>query len=287
MAVSLPEYDVAFENEAYVRDRSVSADGEFVVVKDIILPVRYTQPSENDVVAHLREKAKALGGAGAIVLTDGRRVMTDRRSALERAIINLPEKIRRDISEGDEECLKFIRVNTDAPALKEGELPRGYVNIKYGVLPTNLVDENKVKGNVSSSRWFLAALNDDDVREAGFGIKFNINILLNGGRLPDKDEIDILMKHGVYSSRTFDVNRPYPLDRMQEIIDAVYQGMPRAEDIEQLRDASEGVLEESSLSPIIALHTMVRKKVEQAKSQEDEMRRIAKNGRFHGSNGSS
>ena len=112
MVIALPEYVVAFENEAYVRDRSVNVKGEFFVVKDVILPVRYVQSNEDEVVAHLREKVTELEGVGEIALSDGRRAVFGKRSALEKAILGLPDKIRRDIRTGDEACVKFIRNNT-------------------------------------------------------------------------------------------------------------------------------------------------------------------------------
>src|SRR3989344_3582007 len=145
MAVELGEFKSIIENKVFARDiygEAVSSGGngqsKKVLIKAVILPRRYTEPTEEQVVAYLQEKVRAIEPSASLVLPDGMREHLE-KSELERAILEFPKQIRGHIINGDEDCMTFVRANTSAYVLKSGESPRKYLHVRYGLIPDSTI----------------------------------------------------------------------------------------------------------------------------------------------------
>lgn len=253
MVVTFPEYETVFENAVYVRDFLIFRDkGEPLLNKKVLIPIRYTEPSEDDVVAYLQKKAEEITGASRLVLLDGSR-MTVGSNPLEEVLSAFPDQVKMDLRTGGRGIFQFIRDHTPAPNIKDGESHRQYLHVKYGVLPQSLIKTNQDAGKIENAEWFDVALSSDELKAAGFGEKFSMRLAYDHG-LPKQEEISVLLKHGTRISKSLQIDKSYSLQDAQEVMDALYLALADEEEFMQLRNASQKVLEECSLPPLLELH---------------------------------
>ncbi len=226
MTIQSPGYKPIFDNAVYVKDKEITEDGQQMLLKCLILPKKYTAATEDQVVEYLRQKAGELAGA-SLALPDG---CVSHKSLLEKVIQDLPEEIKTDLRTGDEPCIKFVRRHTPAPVLEDGESPDQYLHIRYGLLPAELITENQEGGAITDAGWYDTALSHDSLREMGLGERWHMEIWLYNGALPEKAEMDTLLKHGTYGSKTLDISRiHYNPEEVREVIEAIYTGLSKPE----------------------------------------------------------
>lgn len=269
MALELPEYTAVFENLAYTRRETVILNGDNPMgrksldLTKVVLPVRYTEPTEDEVVDYLRRKAEELKGP-KLILPNG---CNNNHGTLDDAIKNLPDKILTDLVNGDEACLKFVRNHTPAPVLKEGESPRQYVHVLYGVIPSVIIENYSQRGEIKSENWFKATLSNEGLQKDGFGQRWFAKILLYNGMLPNEDEMFTLIKHCVDNSRTLTVSRTnYNTAEVEDVINALYEGIyasnqgkpTQDHQIGELKDVSSEVLMQMAAMPVKAFHENVK-----------------------------
>lgn len=250
------------ENEVYANEFSLTSEtGKEVPIMRLILPRRYRESSENDVIDYLQKVAEKVEPFALLHLPGGSDNQVG-KSLLEKAVIALPDVVRRHIRTGDENCIEFIRGHTMARSLEDGETPREYLFVRYGLVPINVIDNNREAGNIKDASWYETALLNDELREMGLGEKFNVRILLQDYTLPAREEMEMLLRHGVHGSRTLEVSRTsYPLDRMNEVMDFLYHNFSTPEKIDRLNDISTKVLEELAFQPVMALHKKVKEAI--------------------------
>ncbi len=256
MVITLSMYDTVFENAVYTQDFMLMVQENPLLTKRVIILRRYTEPTEDQVVAYLQKKVEALDGKGRLVLLDGSR-LSEKGSALEAVLVALPDNVRNDIRTGNEDCITFIRDHTRAPKLKEGMPQRMYMHVKYGLLPSTLVEKNKEAGALEDAGWYDAALSHEGLQKAGFGEQFALKLAYDH-RLPPQEEINVLLKHGTRISRTLEVSKTYSPREAQEVVNALYGDLSNSEGIALLRDVSHDILEEHSLAPLLALYQNVQ-----------------------------
>jgi hypothetical protein len=253
MKIELPDYKTVFENQVYARDFEIPTPKGAINLRGIVLLKRYIEATENQVVEYLRKKAEQLQGAAALILPQG--VVRKDKSGLEKAIMALPDKVVRDIKSGDEECIRFLRGHTQAPNV---ENPGQYLHIKYGILTVDMVKANQERGTIQEPAWYNIALEHDELQENGLGKLWTVQLLLSEGNLPEKSDIDIMLKHRVHGSKTLEISRvQYDIKQVQGVIDAVYSGLNTPKQIAQLEDVSEKFLEQLAAQPIAELHKMI------------------------------
>jgi hypothetical protein len=253
MKIELPDYKTVFENQVYARDFETQTHEGAITLRGIVLLKRYTEATENQVVEYLRKKAAQLEGAASLILPEG--TVRKDKSGLEKVIVALPDKIIRDIKSGDEECIRFLRGHTSAPNV---EHPGQYLHIKYGILPADMVQVNQERGTIQEAAWYNAALEHDELKENKLGKMWTVQLLLPEGNLPEKADIDVMLRHRVHGSKTLEISRVrYDAKHVKGVIDAIYSGLNTTEKISQLEDVSEETLEQLAAQPIIEFHKMI------------------------------
>lgn len=271
MALELSGYIAVFENLAYTKRETVLLNGNHPIggksmdLTKVVMPVRYTEPTEDEVVDYLRKKAEELKGPKLVLPASCR---NNHNGTLDDAIKKLPDKVLGELVDGDEKRLEFVRNHTPASALKEGEVPRQYVHVLYGVVPSGIIENYSQRGEIKSDNWFKAALSNEKLQEDGFGQKWFAKILLYDGMLPNEDEMFVLINNCTDNSRTFVVSRTnYDTAEVGEVVNALYEGIyassdgkPRQDNkIMELKDVSDEVLVQMSAMSVKAFHEMVQK----------------------------
>ncbi len=234
------------------------------------MPRRFTEPTDDQIIAYLQTKSRALQEQNKLILPGN--FSSRDRSRLEDWIANLPEQVLTDISTGSEDCVNFLRNNTRIIPLKEGEQQRYFLNIRYGLIPHNLLKDQQ--DAELDYNWYDEALSNDELRKSGFGDRWQMNLLLTNRNLPDKEEIYVLIRHQTHESRTLYLSMyPYSIDEVTDVASAVYSIFDRY-DFERFYDISDKVLEKEALSPVIALHKMVQIDIERAKQRAELMKKL-------------
>ncbi len=254
MSVQLQGYKTVFPNEVYERDKVVRIkEGEPIETSEIVITRTYTTPTEDQVIDHLRNTAKEVEAIANLIIPQ--RLNDEERNPLEQLLIELPNACLRDIVNGDEGCMNYLRANT--PAL---DTSSQYLRTWYGLIPKKIIERHKDEISINGSNWYSAALSNDDLRKAGFGEKWSLRILLEDWKLPEKDAIDFLLNHGTHGSRTLDVSKTnYPVVEVRQFLDIIYTSFGDIENLKQLKDVSQDVLEECSIKPVRTLLENIRK----------------------------
>ena len=252
--ITFEGYNVVFENRVYSRSSSVRGANEEIEVYEVLIPVVFTEPHEEQVFNHIKRIVSQ--NQSALILPKGTK---SKKSPLEDMIAQLPEKVRMDIRSEDENIIRFIKGNTSAPKLREGELPNRYLQVLYGSLPTQLVRTNQDKGFIKDPEWYHDALSDNRINDMGFGEELTMKLLLEKDVLPVRKTINFLVKCETSMSRVLRINRiRYDQRKVADILKAVYSGITRPEDISQLNNFSDKLLEQMSMEPIIGLYQMIK-----------------------------
>ncbi len=270
MAIELQGYQTVFENAVYSRDGTVpDQEGKQHPIKYLILPKRFTDPSEDDVVANLRIKAEEIGFMADLTLPAS---VKKGETPLEQLITSLPSGVVADLRHGDSEIEKFIRNHTPAQRYEDGKKPQ-YVHISYGVLTKELIEAQQSQGFIKDSEWYVAALLHPEIQKMNLGQKWNLKLLLENGRLPERTDIDILLRHGVHGSRTLDINRTkYNVEEIKEVIDALCTTFSTPEQILQLPDVTSKVINELSIAALIQLHERIKEMIEEQSKSDGKGR---------------
>lgn len=258
MTLSLPEYRTVFDNMVYTRD-----DNNILIVGEktsglthIVMPSRYTVASEEKVINLLAATAGEVEGAASLIVLNPVQTV-ERKSPLETLIIKLPQEVRMHLRTKNEDLVKFLRQNTPAlPMPNVGELPT-YVSASYGIVSTEFIARNQA--NIDGVGWYSTILVHPQIQEAGHGEQWKLNLQLKDGQLHSKQDIDVLIRNGSSVADTFNVSRRrYDKQKVQEVVDALYNGLSSSNAVADLPDKSSEVLTEAALPALIALHENVR-----------------------------
>lgn len=269
MTLELQGYTAVFDNLVYTKREQVILNGDNPMggksadLTKVVLPVRFTEVTEDQVVDYLRKKAEELRGPKLVLPSS----CENHSGTLDDAIKKLPDQILSDLANEDEACLTFLRNNTPARALKEGETPKQYVHLMYGVLPSQIIEAYSQRGEIKDETWFKAALLHEQLQKDGFGQRWTARILLYDGMLPDEDEMFVLIRHCVDNSRTLIVNKVnYNVKEVEDVVNAFYEGVYALNNglatpnnqIGELRDASEDALKENVAGVVMKFHEMAK-----------------------------
>lgn len=273
MKINLPGYKSILDNVTYVKDIVVdSGDSNYIPAKSVIILAKFSEPSEDDVVDYIR-------GASLVVLNN--KDAKD-KSNLEGYLGKLPYNLVKGISLGERDYIDFIRINTVARSISGYDIPNKYLFIRYGLIARDYIEQNK--GNIKSPEWYLSTILDDD-SIVGMGERLQISLLLNENTLPRKDEIKVLLKHGVHSSKILELSVVnYNSKEVGNVVDAVYSGLLQRKNIDLLMDISDRVLEDLALRPIVELNDRLGDNDSDSIQEEHTIKFRATDDNKHGSN---
>lgn len=245
MAIELKGYNTIFQNAVYGKDEQMKVptrDGEKeITVIRVLMPVRFTQPTQEEVIKYIKTLADT---HTKIALPKG--FQKKGRTLAEALLINLPDQIVSDIKTQKEQCVEFITNATQMA--QQGK----YVNVTYGTIPLGLASSS-----IYTIEQYQNALSNPQLQMLNFGGELSIQIQLENDKLPDKKEVDTLLKHCTYGSKTLQV-RPSQYDQTKTagLVATLYEGLDGAK-INELRDISEQALDDVASIPLKALHEMI------------------------------
>lgn len=125
-------------SDVYVRDATLRGSEGLVALKEVVTLGRYTQPTEDQVFAHLQQKAKSLGVVKRLAVS-GATIPVE--SALEAALLQLPQRVLDDLGVGSLDCVQFVRNNIPVSNLRDGEKVKEYAQVCFGYMPPNIVSQ--------------------------------------------------------------------------------------------------------------------------------------------------
>jgi hypothetical protein len=136
-------------------------------------------------------------------------------------------------------------------------------------LTSSLIETNRERREIKDPSWYDTALSDPRILMMGFGTQYEIRLLYRD-TLPDKTDVDLMLKHGVHGSRTLNITSTgYSPETARGIMDAIYAGLAEPSAIESLPDIYDDVLKSYSFRPIAALHEgLHRAAVSQARAPQ-------------------
>ncbi len=253
MTITIPGYQKILPNQVYSQPTLVTdTDGEVVKLEKILVLTRYQQPSEQDVVDYLVNKANKVSGLTGI---DGKHLNTDLIVGL---ISRFPAQVQVDFRTKNEGLMQFLRDHTAAPRLGEDQERATYLSVDYGVLPRQIIDDNV--GSFQDLAGYEKSLIHPQIRGVGLGRKWKADLLYNKEGLPNRSELEVLLKHGVHESRTFSMSvTSYNLDDVKKVLDAVYEGVPR-DKIDSVTDVSDQKVAALAERPLLTLAQALTKK---------------------------
>ena len=277
MAFKLAGYHADLPNQVYSRQGKRVINfiraGMALPLTEIILPRRFKEVSEEDVVALLQRKASELEDLASSCFNNSNRSRLT-NNELEQAILCLPIRYIRYLAKGDEEFLDIIRKNVLAPRLEDERLAHQYLQVRYGLFPEPAITQKRKEGKLSNaSNYDFIFLQPPSIKifPNGLSIKdyigqhFSAQIRYDNG-FPLKDKINILVEQGVYRSNSLNVDLPdYNQEEVQDVLDTLYASNIGPESFSQLPDISGPKVEKAALqSVLLQLKKLAAKKHQNA-----------------------
>ena len=252
MNISFPDYSAIFENEVYHKEDLGTVNNQQVQVKHILILRRCRDITKDEVVSYLQQKAGEVDRVAALYIPVQHRT---EKTQLEQMLINLPQPKRAHLINGDKNYLDFVRQNTTAVDIKDGESISNYTIVSHGLVPSDLISKNKE--NLNDSNLYDLLISDPRLMNTGFGLNWKITLQLCRGILPDRNDVEFLMKHGTEISKTLAMygNLPYP-EEAKKVLDCIYKGLDSKEKIAKIKDVSNMLLEYRALESANALHKL-------------------------------
>ena len=179
MVLTLKEYTAIGERGLYVSSRREwrrISPKEAANVNRMISLKKYRIPSEDEVVDLIVGKAYELKRNPNKEEKEG-----SLESELKK-LNSIQEGILEDIRNRNAERIIFIRQNTIAPDVKDGER-KETIMIRYVVLPYQIADQIKeADGNINEEKVFM----DEKLKKLGLGHRGYLNLLLVKGLIPSR-----------------------------------------------------------------------------------------------------
>ncbi|MBS3116210.1 hypothetical protein J4421_01300 [Candidatus Woesearchaeota archaeon] len=132
-------YQQVEEGRLYVRP----AELEGVSIREVLISQTFIKPTEDAVIAYLSDKATEILP---------QRSLAPSASSKEVLVLNLDGLIRqlslptlKGLQKKEKEYTDFVRENTPASSLPEGEQPSRYVHVGYGIITEEVIALNKPK----------------------------------------------------------------------------------------------------------------------------------------------
>lgn len=233
MKIEIPNYRSVVENQIYSGEKQVK-QGE-LSWRDVIFLEKYTQPTEEQVINYLKKKAKSAKSLTGINLINRSQV-----SDLEVELLNFPIIIDH-ILKGDEGFIEYTHNKLRPHIFRDcNGQPSTYLSIRYGKAPPEMDSQKQIANGLTNRDKYLEFISNHEIIGRGFGLKWNLKLLLHNGLLPERAIIDFLMKHGTYGSRTFEIDPPsYSIEEVGGVLDDVYKSLSDPELSSLILDTSD------------------------------------------------
>ncbi|MBS3121528.1 hypothetical protein J4434_01425 [Candidatus Woesearchaeota archaeon] len=174
-------------------------------------------------------------------------------SELEQKVLEIPSEVRKRILDEEQEVITLVRQLTLAPTPDFKQSPN-YLYIKSGLLTLIYITEQSLKGNLKTMKDYESAFSDPELQKRRLGERVSIRIKLSNYALIPKNEVDVLVKHGMSGPEVapaFAVSSEfYDRDDVQDILDRVYEALPTPACVKELTDISKARLDELTLQPV-------------------------------------
>src|SRR3989338_6207754 len=240
MALQFPGYE-SLDKGVYVRD---SGTIEGIALKGVLKVERFVEVNEQAVVDYLQREAAVAFRKPNLILPGGMTAsFGSDTSDVQKALRALPSKVLNDLKSGQTDCIQFIRSNTPARALKEGEQPNHYVTIKYNIgIPAT------AEGKIDETTAQKILLSPQIINQHLF-----LRYTLDGENLPPRETMNHLLRRGTWGDPQVIIDPArYDCSLALELQATVYDALKTA-GVEDLPNISQKVLESVSLPPIETL----------------------------------
>ncbi len=251
MTIELPGFENIYNGAVYARPI-----GEKIV--DVVLLRRYIEPSEDDVIAYLAEKAGDARATQSLIIPGREQDALKGKTDLEKLLVSLLPQVLQDIKSGSNGAHSFIRSSTPARRLKDGETPNTYLQISNGTIPISVIDKNQEgrETPLDAKRYDLA-FGSSDLRKQGYGYQWKTQLALENGTLPSGDLVQTLL----FMSNPLAGSKKYDVPAIAAFYGVVSAALSIPEAIMEVRDVSPDALDEVSILPIIAFHEFVKAQI--------------------------
>lgn len=245
MVVSLVNYDALGETGIYLNKdfERIRVGSQFVHVKKVFELKRFGTPSEDDVVNLIIEKAYELRKNPDKEAVEG---------SLEGKLKKLPEGFLEDIRNRNPEAVLFLRQNTSAPRLKEGEEGAERVFFRYSLLLDETVE--KLRRTPENGINLLKTVTAQELLDVGLGYQWDASALLMEGLLPSRKSIRTLLGAQVIDSYVLQISAEEFKEETWEEIGAffnlLYRSIPTRDKVKEVKDRTDIVLEVLAREPI-------------------------------------
>ncbi|MDO8556816.1 MAG: hypothetical protein Q7R96_06630 [Nanoarchaeota archaeon] len=243
------------ENEVYTGKVTRQTSEGPVEVSSIILVARYKEITSSEVFAYLQQKCEDTQGA-SLIRVPGMSNGNGNKTPLEQLLTDLNPVVRAHFRAGKEALKSFVYSKTSAP--DEPTENRQYLHVTAGVLTQDLLDQ-AIEKRMDLKKVLVAP----QVRIAGQGLEWSLTLTVDGNTLPDEQEVQTLLRHGVSASRTLQVSPgTYRIDEVAAVLRSVYEVCKDSEALQQFKDVRTKVLEELALQPVIELINLQRQEAQ-------------------------
>lgn len=223
---------------------TASDNGEEIA--EVLLLRRFLAPTEDDVVKFLQEKASMISAEQS---SPNYVHSCQGKSDLERMLNHLPPTVLQDIVAGNQEIVYAIKSLSDALPDKCPTPVGPYLEVVSGMMPRQPAEQITNTG-LSAHYAYRRALKDEKLLKRGFGKKWEFQIFLPGGKLPAKEELYVLMRHGTTRSITLGSPQTYDFRKASKIMDALYATLTKPKQLAQVPDFSAHFTESYATKPI-------------------------------------
>ncbi len=247
-------FDGVFKSARNVNARS--CEGKSILVREVIGLQKYRVPFEEDVVEYVLEKARNL-------CKDPEKY-EEHEKGLVALLKDLPKGDMQELSIGEEETRDLLRLCTSAKERKEGDISREYLAIRFGYTIDDLLE--KISDAVQSPIGRVEnSFSPVKFRGVGLGQDWSMKVLIYNplldeemydGVLPKKEQIRILLKHGVKESDTMYLDR-MGAPNYQRIFDIISDAIKTDFDISEVMEITEAFLDNCGID---CVQTFVRAK---------------------------
>jgi hypothetical protein len=222
--MELPGYRTVFNGAVYSKGRTEERVGAVIMARnlmDVLVMKRFKWPSEDEVVQYLTQRAEE--AEAFFELSSQGCMLNGCGTPIDEIMYSLNPTTRRNMAAGHDGITDLIRRLVRSRSYSHAD--NRYVELVLGSLPTEYVESCTQAGLVKTRSWYENVLNDRILRGMGLGKKWKAQVRHNGS-LPDRDEVDTLLRHETSSSSTLQVKSfPYPREEVGEALAALYQGL--------------------------------------------------------------
>ena len=243
--IQLNGYEPTISNKVYTKNASLIIPNKGDLrLKAVILPQTFIQPTNEQVVDLIKEKARyCINNWRSMEVLLEHNQLDD----LERAVCKFTYGTLEKIASADEKTIMGIKAHSIAQSPKKLENRNRVLFLRYGFIPAEQMER---AGNVDKN-WYVDALLQEELLDNDLGERVFIDILMYNDDLPPKTEIKMLVKHRTYHSETLDIH-PFDYDAQEVgfMLDAIYPGLSGKDNVAKLDDISQQVLHEEALGTV-------------------------------------